>query len=311
MRDHQIPSIIEHVEHIALEVRAGLLARQYIARPRVVPTEEEGIADDAAEFAGYEYPHPLDGLNSAGWGTEFGKRCLAEANHWLVQRDHVHVEVLVVAADRSCYVKALVADPLSDLFLHAYILQPIPEYCNTQYQENAQVLAERYKRDYDSRVPALSNYLRSELDHRDWTIPEFVEHAERAKRPGGAGLSLSNAYLIIRDGKDNVRQDTFDLIARTLGQTPAELMVAIGKGHLTDEPRRARISARLRGVPDDALDSVDFFISAITRAKNDSGLSAKTPGRRRSDTSTVPQKGANNPLKDSKHGVRSLAFAAL
>ncbi len=174
-----------------------------------------------------------------------------------------------------------------------------------------QVLAERWKKVYDSRVPALSTYLRSELDHRDWTIPEFVEHAERAKRPGGAGLSLSNAYLIIRDGKDNVRQDTFDLIARTLGQTPAELMVAIGKGHLTDEPRRARISARLRGVPDDALDSVDFFISAITRAKSDSGAIAKGRRPSRSTSSTVPPKAVHNPLKDSKHAVRALAFAAL
>jgi transcriptional regulator with XRE-family HTH domain len=64
----------------------------------------------------------------------------------------------------------------------------------------------------------LANYLRDELARRGWSIEEFAKKA---------GLSLSNAYLIVRDGKDNVRRETFAGIAAALSMTPTELYAAI------------------------------------------------------------------------------------
>lgn len=66
-------------------------------------------------------------------------------------------------------------------------------------------------------MAALQNYLKDEIDRRGWSIEEF------AKR---SGISLSNAYLIVRDGKDNVRQDTLASIAGAFNMSSAELLWA-------------------------------------------------------------------------------------
>lgn len=96
-------------------------------------------------------------------------------------------------------------------------------------------------------MPALSNFLNDELHRRGWSIPDFVEQAAKY----GPGMSTSNAYLIIRDGKDNVRQDTLDLIAATLSMSPADLMVSIGKGSPSDDDLLAhaeQMKTVLRGI---------------------------------------------------------------
>jgi hypothetical protein len=63
-----------------------------------------------------------------------------------------------------------------------------------------------------------------------------------------ADLSLSNAYLIVRDGKDNVRQTTFDNIAAALGLTSAELSIRIGKGNAEHNPDEVETLALFRQI---------------------------------------------------------------
>jgi hypothetical protein len=45
VRDHQIPPIAENVQNVALDMLSGRLARQQVARPSIVPTTGEGVAD--------------------------------------------------------------------------------------------------------------------------------------------------------------------------------------------------------------------------------------------------------------------------
>lgn len=91
-----------------------------------------------------------------------------------------------------------------------------------------------------SRVPALQRYLQAELPRRSWSIPEFAARVD--------GMSQSNAYRIIRDGFDNVEFATFEAIAATLGMSPAELAVAIGKGSAVDDPEEAQVIAAYRQI---------------------------------------------------------------
>ena len=93
-------------------------------------------------------------------------------------------------------------------------------------------------------MSALQQFLEGELERREWTIKEFATRSH---------LSLSNAYLIVRDGKDNVRQDTFEDIAAALSMTPADLMVAIGKGKLGEDPERLPLLTLVRQVPSPEL----------------------------------------------------------
>jgi transcriptional regulator with XRE-family HTH domain len=89
-------------------------------------------------------------------------------------------------------------------------------------------------------VAHLSRFLKDEIPRRGWTIPTFARRAN---------LSNSNAYLIVRDGKDNVTQDTFDDIATALDMAPAELMVAIGKGNSPEDAERVVMHATVRQIP--------------------------------------------------------------
>lgn len=90
-------------------------------------------------------------------------------------------------------------------------------------------------------MPALQTFLEAELHRRGWSIPEFAEKVD--------GLSQSNAYLIIRDGQDNVKWKTFVAIADALRMTPGDLTAAIGMGgELT--PDEAAHLAAYRRVPE-------------------------------------------------------------
>lgn len=140
-------------------------------------------------------------------------------------------------------------------------------------------------------MPALSNFLKDELARRGWEIPDFIEAAKRI----GPGLSQSNGYLIIRDGKDNVRQDTFDLIAATLSMSPAELATAIGKGPATDDPKRAPIHAAVREVPEESLSTLDKIIRSLAVKS----VKARTNGRR--DASANRRLAAAAELAQSTH----------
>lgn len=127
-------------------------------------------------------------------------------------------------------------------------------------------------------VPALQHFLEGERLRRGWSMDEF---ASRAK------ISLSNAYLILRDGKDNVRQHTLENLAGAYGLTPAELMIAIGKGTLADDPKRTPLYALVRQVPDDALETAGKVIQALTAppigatTRRRDGASTQRPGSRR------------------------------
>jgi hypothetical protein len=135
-------------------------------------------------------------------------------------------------------------------------------------------------------VPALSNFIQDEIGRRDWSIPEWAPRAN---------LSVSNAYLIVRDHKDNVRQDTFEHIAASFSMTPAELMVAIGKGAVADSPRRVIVHATLRDVPDEQLDTVDRMLRSI----------AVEPAQRRSsgrtDRAAIRQKANSRQMQPKRH----------
>jgi len=100
-------------------------------------------------------------------------------------------------------------------------------------------------------VSALGSYLEDELHRRDLSPEDFGRRS---------GLGTSHVYQIIRGQKTNVRQSTIDRIAEGLGMTPAELMVAIGKGAADDSPKRASLHALLRLVPDEDLSTIERVV---------------------------------------------------
>jgi hypothetical protein len=57
MGNHQIPSVVEDLEHVALQMLAGTFCGEQVARPRVVPHACEGVADDATELARHQHLH--------------------------------------------------------------------------------------------------------------------------------------------------------------------------------------------------------------------------------------------------------------
>ncbi len=142
-------------------------------------------------------------------------------------------------------------------------------------------------------VPALQRYLKAEIERRGWSMEQFADRAQ---------LSLSNAYLIVRDGKDNVRQNTFDSIAAALGMTPAELASAIGKGAPEEHPQRITILALLRDVPDDDLSTVDRIVRTFTRVNPSPDHPAKARRPRPNTHSSRPDSGDDKPLQ---HRYRS------
>lgn len=141
-------------------------------------------------------------------------------------------------------------------------------------------------------MPALANFLRNELPRRGWTIPEWAPRAD---------LSVSAAYLIIRDGKDNVRQDTLDNIAASFNMAPAELLVAIGKGAADDSPARAPLVALLRQVPDADLGTVDRVVRpfAVAPTQQRTNRRADPSSKRREATAHKLERG---DLDDPKSG---------
>ena len=128
-------------------------------------------------------------------------------------------------------------------------------------------------------VPALQRYLSAEIEQRGWSVEQFAARAQ---------LSLSNAYLIVRDGKDNVRQNTFDNIAAAFGMTPAELASAIGKGAPEEHPQRITVQALLRDVPDDDLSTVERIVRTFTRVRPSPDHAAKARRQRPNTHSSRP-----------------------
>lgn len=57
MRDHQIPSVSEHVENVSLYVRAGPFCRQQIARYGIMSVTPLGVTDRPREFTRHQDAH--------------------------------------------------------------------------------------------------------------------------------------------------------------------------------------------------------------------------------------------------------------
>ena len=57
MRDHQVPAVPDHVEHVALIVRAGHVGREKVAGHGVMATGAEGVTDGPAVFASDQDAH--------------------------------------------------------------------------------------------------------------------------------------------------------------------------------------------------------------------------------------------------------------
>lgn len=159
-------------------------------------------------------------------------------------------------------------------------------------------------------MPALQNFLRDELPRRGWSMKDFASHAR---------LSLSNAYLIVRDGEDNVRSDTFENIATALGMTPAELYVAIGKGRLDDDPERVPVLAAVRQIAKEHLDAVDRIVRAFvvvppTVGKRNHARRFEAPRPNPKASSKQDESGPDSSLTDwypRKQPALSLAVPAL
>ena len=163
-------------------------------------------------------------------------------------------------------------------------------------------------------MPALQQFLKAELPRRGWSMEYFARHAH---------LSLSTTYLIVRDGKDNVRRETFEHIAAALGMTPAELMVAIGKGAEDDNPRRAVLHALLRQVADEDLPVFERLTRPFVAQPVPSASIAAPAGASRRHRGASPQLAAtqtndsnnvvedrlpssNSILDDLRHATRGL-----
>jgi DNA-binding Xre family transcriptional regulator len=155
-------------------------------------------------------------------------------------------------------------------------------------------------------MAALQKFLRDELHRRDWSIEEFASRA---------GISTSNGYLIVRDGKDNVRTDTFEGIALALSMTPADLMIATGKGTVSDDdPLRMPLHAIVRQVAIEDLNTayrvMRGFIAPSVDAKERRVNDAKAPGasrkRRLQDGSETGSSSANNLLRPAGHRLSML-----
>ncbi len=155
-------------------------------------------------------------------------------------------------------------------------------------------------------MAALQKFLRDELHRRDWSIEEFASRA---------GISTSNGYLIIRDGKDNVRTDTFEGIAAALSMTPADLMVATGKGATSDDdPLRMPLHAIVQQVALEDLNTayrvLHGFIAPSENAKDRRANDAKAPGasrkRRLKDGSDSGASSANNLLRPAARRLSML-----
>lgn len=120
-------------------------------------------------------------------------------------------------------------------------------------------------------MAALGTFLRDELLRRDWSVEEFAHRAD---------ISTSLGYQIIRDGKDNVRQDTFDGIASALSMAPADLMVAIGKGQPHDDVKRAPIHAAIREIPEEQLGLADRMLRILIPSSNVGAAAPPNVGKR-------------------------------
>lgn len=150
-------------------------------------------------------------------------------------------------------------------------------------------------------MPALSNFTRRERLRRGWTIPLFAAKA---------GISQSLGYQLDA-GKDNVRQDTFEGIASAFDMTPAELMMAVGKGARPADSRRAPLLAMIWAVPDEDLGTVERvvrpFMSAET-ANNTSGHpAANSTGSRNNNR----RGGQQPPFQTQKRDLVLAAWTGL
>src|SRR5690606_5006366 len=66
MRDHQVPPVVDDVQHVTLVVRSGALGRQQVAGPCIMALLDEGVANDARELAGDQDFHALSSSSPYG-----------------------------------------------------------------------------------------------------------------------------------------------------------------------------------------------------------------------------------------------------
>jgi DNA-binding Xre family transcriptional regulator len=141
-------------------------------------------------------------------------------------------------------------------------------------------------------MPALQHYLRGEIDRRAWSINDFARRAH---------ISQSNAYLIVRDGKDDVRQSTFDGIAAALGMAPSELLRAVESP--ADDPveqairwRAPEMRAAVKSVPapKQATLIMSVFDRAIDAARDMAALLTEQQSQPRTAKNRVDTRATGN-----------------
>lgn len=57
MGDHQVPAVVQHAEHVTLNVLPRTLRRKHITTPCVVSPGRKGVPHDARKLTGNQYPH--------------------------------------------------------------------------------------------------------------------------------------------------------------------------------------------------------------------------------------------------------------
>jgi transcriptional regulator with XRE-family HTH domain len=170
-------------------------------------------------------------------------------------------------------------------------------------------VAEVCKLAYYWAMPALAAFLGSEIERREWPMDEFAKRAD---------ISLSLAYQIVRDGKDNVRRDTLASIALSFGMTASELL-RIAETPSEDPVEQAvwrsvpELRQAVSGVPYSLLPTViqDVLdraiegardISRILTANASAGESVSNPDAhglsRPARPSNKRTRGSNGPLAD-------------
>ena|SRR5580765_6071627 len=87
---------------------------------------------------------------------------------------------------------------------------------------------------------SLGQFARQQIDAQGLSVKEFAARS---------GLGLSHAYQILDGKRPRASSQTFEAVARGLSMTPAEMLVAMGKGTGSLDADETEMLALFRQVP--------------------------------------------------------------
>jgi len=104
----------------------------------------------------------------------------------------------------------------------------------------------------------LAQYVFDRISERGETPEEFAVRN---------GINPSGLYKFLRGAYAEPRQTTLDKIASGLNLTPAELLVATGKGAIEDDPEDAELLALIRRLPEEHRPTVKTILRELSRRR--------------------------------------------